>query len=150
MSPLARTHLLLSDGTVTGKYSSVLLHEASTKPLLEYIRKKNNWSELTLQTINWEAHSTAIQRTSVPHTHHLVKYLHRVFPTHAQANKFDGGHRKCVLCGSINEDYIHILRCKHNQCLEWRNKFSIFLYPVEHFTDVLCYNVGRAQAVVFC
>ncbi|KAI2494417.1 hypothetical protein MHU86_20100 [Fragilaria crotonensis] len=127
MSPLARAHLLLSDGTVTGKYSSVLLHEASTKPLLKYIRKKNNWSESTLQTINWEAHSTAIQRTSVPHTH-LVMYLHRVLPTHAQANKFDGGHRKCVLCGSLNEDYyIHILRCEHNQRLEWRNKFLLKL-----------------------
>lgn len=124
MSPLARAHLLLSDGTVTGKYSSVLLHEATFRPLLDYIRKKNDWSEPILRTINWEAHSIAIQRTSVPHTH-MVKFLRRILPTHTQANKFDGGNRTCALCGSPKEDYVHIMRCEHVQRSEWRHSFEI-------------------------
>jgi hypothetical protein len=112
MSPQAQAHLLLPDGTVTGRYPKVLLHEASAKPLLEYIRQKNTWNESTLHSINWEAPTTAINRTSLPHTH-IVKLFHRILPTHAQANKFDGGTRRCVLCASINEDYPHILRCEH-------------------------------------
>jgi exonuclease III len=124
MSPHTRAHLLLSDGTVTGKYSGVLLYEASAKPLLEYIRRKNEWNESTLQIVNWEAHATAINRTSMPHTH-VVKLLHRILPTFSQLNKFNGGNRSCILCGSLHEDHYHILRCPHSTRTAWRNDFLI-------------------------
>jgi hypothetical protein len=78
MSPNTRAHLLFSDGTVTGHYSRELLHQASAKPLFEYIRRRNEWSESTLQAINWEAHAAAI---SMPHTH-VVKLVHRILPTY--------------------------------------------------------------------
>ncbi len=42
LSPLTRAHLLLPDGTVTGKFATVLQHEATAKPLQEYIQKKTN------------------------------------------------------------------------------------------------------------
>ena len=58
----------------------------------------------------------------MPHTH-IVKVLHRLLPTHAQANKFDGGNRRCTLCGSLQEDHSHIIRCKHANRLAWRNAF---------------------------
>lgn len=90
MSPNTRAHLIFSDGTVTGHYSRELLHQASAKPLLEYIRRKNEWSAATLQAINWEAHASAINRTSMPHAH-VVKLLHGILPTHTQLNKFDSG-----------------------------------------------------------
>jgi hypothetical protein len=80
MSPQARAHLLLPDGTVTGRYPTVLLHEASTKPLLEYIRQKNTRNESSLHSINWEAQTTAINQTSLPHTY-IIKLLHRILPT---------------------------------------------------------------------
>ena len=38
MLPLTCAHLQLPDGTVTGRYPDELLNEATTKPLLEYIR----------------------------------------------------------------------------------------------------------------
>ena len=105
MSPQARAHLILPDGTVTGRYPKVLLHEASAKPLLEYICQNKNWTESTLHSINWEAHTNAINRTSLPHTH-IVKLLHR-------------------MCASINEDYPHILRCEHAARTTWRNDFLL-------------------------
>lgn len=73
---------------VTGRYLNLHLHETSSaKPLLEYIRQKNQ-SQGTLQSISWEDHGTAINRTFVPHTHVVNKLLHRLLvPTHAQANK---------------------------------------------------------------
>ena len=84
MSSMARAHLLLPDGSVTGRYTNVLFHEASAKPLLEYIRHENALNPpITLRLINQEAHSTVINWASVPHTH-VVKLLH-------QANKFNSG-----------------------------------------------------------
>ncbi|KAI2505036.1 hypothetical protein MHU86_9392 [Fragilaria crotonensis] len=93
MSPQARAHLHLPDGTVTSRYSEVLLHEATTKPLLDYIQRRQGWDASTLHSIHWDAHALAIKKTTVPHTH-LVKLLHRMLPTHAQSNKFDGGSQR--------------------------------------------------------
>jgi exonuclease III len=123
MSPLTRGHLVLPDGTVTGRYKDVLNHESTTKPLLEYIRVKNSWTVATIQSIHWDAHAAAIQRTSVPHTH-LVKLLHQLLPTHAQSNKFDGGRRQCPVCTSPTENHHHILRCEHASRSEWRQLFQ--------------------------
>lgn len=122
MFPHTRAHLLLPDGTVTGRYAGVLHHEASAKPLLDYIRHKNAWSEHTLYAVNWEAHTMAINRTPMPHAH-VVKLVHCVLPTHAQLNKFDGGKRSCLLCGSTVEDHSHIIRCEHPNRITWRQEF---------------------------
>lgn len=62
----------------------------------------------------------------MPHTH-MSKLLHRILPTHASGNKFDAGTRRCVLCGSLDEDYIHILRCEHSHRMDWRTQLLIGL-----------------------
>ena len=43
--------------------------------------------------------------------------LHTLLSKHARANKFDGGSRLCVLCGSSHKDHYHILCCEHHS---WR------------------------------
>jgi hypothetical protein len=73
MTPLARAHLLLADGTVIGKYPEVLLHKASYKPLLKYMQQKNAWNESTLQLINREAHANAINGP-LSHTLTLLRF----------------------------------------------------------------------------
>ena len=82
MSSMAQAHLLFPDGTVTGRFTNVLFHEASAKHLENALNPP-----IALQSINREAHSTAIHRTSVPHTH-VVNLLH-------QAYKFDS-RNQCV------------------------------------------------------
>ena len=52
----------------------------------------------------------------------MVKLLHRLLPTAAQANKFDGGNRRCALCGSLDKDHFHIIRCQHSTRGEWRTQ----------------------------
>ena len=49
--------------------------------------------------------------------------LHALLPTHARANKLDGGSRLCVLCGSDHEDHFHILCCEHQTRDTWRQGF---------------------------
>ena len=135
MSPAARAHLSLPDGTVTSRYSDVLLlHEATTTPLLDYIRRKYRWDASTLHSIHWGAHTLAIKRTMIPHTH-LVKLLHRMLPTHALANKFDGGTRTCPLCSSNHEDFAHIIRCEHPSRERWRTEFLSALRDLHIHTN---------------
>ena len=94
MFPSTRAHLQLPDGTVISFYSDVMAHEATAKPLLEYISTKNAWGSHTLHSIHWPSHAMAIQRTVLPHTH-VVQPLYKMLLTNALANKFDGGTRKC-------------------------------------------------------
>ena len=46
-----------------------------------------------------------------------------MLPTHALANKFDGGTRKCPLCGSLHEDFFHIVSCASPSRAQWRAVF---------------------------
>ena len=42
----------------------------------------------------------------------------------ASSNKFESRNRWCVLCGLLNTNHVHIIRCKHHiNHIEWRNQF---------------------------
>jgi ribonuclease HI len=110
ISSLTKAHLILLDGTVTGNYDKHLRHEATAKPLLEYIRRKNLWTQSVMDSIHWSAHGLALKRQTTRQTH-MVKLLHEMLPTTGQANKFDHGKRQCPLCPSQTEDRDHILCC---------------------------------------
>jgi hypothetical protein len=142
ISPLARAHLQLPEGTITSRYSEVLLHEATAKPLLAYLKRKNRWNTPTLRSIHWEAHAHALNSTTNPHTH-MVKFLHKMLPTHAQANKFDGGTRKCPLCGSLHKDFFHIISCEHPSRVQWRTTFLTELRDLHIQTNTSPQFCGR-------
>ena len=97
----------LSDGTVTGNYKTVLEHEATAKPLLQYIQQKNKWAQSVTNYIHWDAHGKALRQRPEKRTH-MTKLLHEILPTTAQANKFDRGTRCCPLCPSQTKDRDHI------------------------------------------
>ena len=122
MSPLTKAHLHFKDGTITGKYDRHLQHEATTKPLLEYIKDKNQWTPSIMDSIHWAAHANALKKQSARKTH-MVKLLHELLPTTGQANKFDNGKRQCPLCPYQNEDRDHILCCPHPSRVVWREQF---------------------------
>ncbi|KAI2494762.1 hypothetical protein MHU86_19757 [Fragilaria crotonensis] len=122
MSPMTRAHLHLPDGTVTGNYDRCLQHEATAKPLLEYIQTKNQWTPSIMNSVDWTAHANALKKHSTRKTH-MVKLLHELLPTTGQANRFDDGKRQCPLCPTTREDRDHILCCNHPTRREWREKF---------------------------
>jgi hypothetical protein len=127
--PSTRAHLQLPDSTVTSCYSNVIAHESTAKPLLEYIRTKNAWDSHTLHSIHRPSHAMAIQRTVIPRTH-IVKLVYKMLTTNALASKFDGGTRKCPLCGLPNKDRCNILCCHHDFRSKWRNDFLIGLWDL--------------------
>ena len=99
------------------------LQKASAKSLLKYICQKNTWNKSTLQSIKWEEHVTTTTGTPCLAYTHMVKLLHCVLPTHAQAKKVDGGTRQFILCGLLTKDYFHIIQCKHTTQTAWRYQF---------------------------
>ena len=118
-----RTHALLHllEGTVTSSFAATLRHAYCGPPLLEYIRTRNQWSEATIDSINWQAHGSAI-RKQLPRRLHYVKFVHDILPTHSRKNRLDNGKRTCPCCQHHHEDRDHILRCPAPERNQWRQK----------------------------
>jgi hypothetical protein len=116
-----RTHVLLHllDGTVTSSFASTLRHAYCGPPLKEYIRRKHKWTVAVMESINWQAHGSALRKQQ-PRRIHYVKYVHDILPTHRQLNRMDKGTRKCPCCGCTHEDRDHILRCPSPARESWR------------------------------
>ena len=119
MSPNTRAHLVFSDGTVTSRFAEALELESSGEPLKDYLRMRNNWTMFEFDTINWNAHGSALKRFKNRRPH-FVKFVHYLLPTARFLNKFDGGQRCCILCKSCEEDRDHIMRCPHPSREQWR------------------------------
>jgi exonuclease III len=118
-----RTHALLHilEGTITSSFATTLRHAYCGPPLMEYIRTRNNWTEATLASVNWQAHGSAI-RKQLPRRLHYVKLVHDILPTHSRQNRIDKGKRTCPCCHHPKEDRDHILRCPARERNEWRQK----------------------------
>ena len=129
LTPRTRVLLHLPEGTITSSLSATLRHAYCGPPLVAYIRKKNQWSEATADSINWQAHGSAL-RKQIPRRIHFVKYVHDILPTHSQQNKLDKGKRTCPCCPSKHEDRDHILRCPSTERNRWRHKLLAALSEV--------------------
>ena len=117
----ARVLLHLIDGTVTSSTAATLRHAYCGPPLLAYIRRRNQWSEATTESVNWKAHGSALRR-QIPRRRHFVKLVHDILPTNSQKNRMDQGKRTCPCCTSDHEDRDHILRCPSAARNQWRHK----------------------------
>jgi hypothetical protein len=62
IKPRSRVLIHLLEGTVTSSIAATLRHAYSGPALLEAIRLKNTWSEATVESINWNAHGSAIRK----------------------------------------------------------------------------------------
>ncbi len=89
---------------------------------MEYIRHRNKWTEADVESINWQAHGSAL-RKQIPRRIHFVKLVHDILPTHSWQNKLDSGNRTCPCCASLHEDRDHIVRCPAVNRNSWRHKF---------------------------
>ena len=122
ITPRSRVVIHLLEGTVTSSIAATLRHAYNGPALLKAIRLKNDWSRATVESINWNAHGSAI-RKQISCRIHYVKYVHDILPTHSQLNRIDKGRRTCPCCQSPNEDRDHILRCPSPEREKWRQEF---------------------------
>ena len=117
----ARVLLHLIDGTVTSSTAATLRHAYCSPPLLEFMRRRNQWSEAITESVNWKAHGSALRR-QISRCRHFVKLVHDNLPTNSQKNQMDQGKRTCPCCTSAHEDRDRILRCPSAAHNQWRHK----------------------------
>jgi hypothetical protein len=123
MTPNTGVFLVYPEGTVTTKYAQTIRHRATTSPLRSHIQEKNQYSDSTMEKINWLAHGKAM-KAMIKRRTHLTKLVHECLPTLERQNKFDSGNRKCPGCLVHPENRDHILRCQVESRSQWRSKFT--------------------------
>ena len=111
---------LNGSGSITGNFATTLRTAYSGPRLLQHLRTKNNWSEATCESINWDAHSSCLGK-HINTNSHYTKLVQDILPTHSWLNKMDKGSRTCPCCDEINENRDHILRCPAVSRNQWRH-----------------------------
>ncbi|KAI2503136.1 hypothetical protein MHU86_11327 [Fragilaria crotonensis] len=122
--------LNLPQGTVTAHHIAALHSAASGPPLIAYIQSKNSWTGAIFESINWDAHGSALRANRHRHVHY-VKLVHDILPTNVQIYRHAPDKQKCPLCAQA-EDRDHIIRCHHPSRDKWRREF---LNEVKQFCE---------------
>ena len=115
----AGVHLVTPNGSITSNYKKAIRHQATYKPLMQYIQDKNGWSITTMDRINWKAHGASLRRRMMRRDH-FIKLVHGILPTNHHLHRYDPSRRGCPTCNHSDEDWSHILRCQHPRRAEWR------------------------------
>ncbi|KAI2499119.1 hypothetical protein MHU86_15389 [Fragilaria crotonensis] len=99
--------LSLPQGTVTAHHTAALLFAASGPPLMAYIRTKNCWTGEIFESINWDAHGSALSANQHRQVHYFKLLRHDILPTNAHIYRYAPVKQKCPLCDHA-EDRGHI------------------------------------------
>jgi hypothetical protein len=127
MSPHARAHFVQNDVTITSNFSVSLRHHASSAPLMTYMQKRHNWTQATINAVNWEAHGNSLRR-ELKHRTHLIKLVHNILPTNAHIHRRDPFRCICPSCNREKEDWVHVLRCTERSRSIWRGSLLTDLH----------------------
>ena len=110
MLPHTRVLLDVPEGTVTAHIPECMRFQANGRPLVTYMRTRNNWSDFTVRNINWKAHESALRQTINRKTH-MTKLVHDILPTNYQVYRDAKPKQRCPECNHEKEDRDHVLRC---------------------------------------
>ena len=122
MTPRTRAHVLTTQGTVTSNYATSVRHLAGQKPLRQYIQARHQWSDHTMQSVNWKAHGTSLRRNMKRRTT-LIKLVHGILPTNSSLHRKDPVRCLCPSCQRTPEDWTHVFRCPDLKRSRWRHSF---------------------------
>ena len=118
--PCNRAQLLIQGETVTGHYRTALRYAALAPPLLSYMLRKFDWTPEARDSINWTAHSLAIGRLT-HRRRQLIKLNFEILPTARRVSKYDGSSDLCPRCKAESETIDHVIRCSHEDAVQWRS-----------------------------
>ena len=123
--PSYSAYLIIRNETITSNYRKQLINAYVEPMFMEYIQKKNDWEDNTIQDIAWKSLSLAAQQIHNPVL--LTKVCNDILPTASTLQKWNYQETdECVLCHQ-HEDRDHLIRCNGTSRLLWRIKFIVAL-----------------------
>ena len=111
-SSLGRAYILHKKRIITRDYASHIRQAVHTPHHQKYICEKENWTDDTYNTINWQAAGTAFAKRPLNSRIRLTKYMHNWLPLGETMKRIDpNSPTTCPSCKTVEETTDHIMRC---------------------------------------
>ena len=126
LSYYTKTDLIIDGEFITSNIKANIRSAFGTGPMREYLQEKWQWSDETIEDIDWEAHGRALHRLPNSARISTTKMIHRWLPTSARQHELSQGRHpaSCPICNHDHEDQYHFLSCQHKQYNTVRTNFS--------------------------
>ena len=109
--------LYLGTNMVTTKMEEQIKYAAHAKQQFTYLRKKYEWTDSQLSTVNWDAVGAAKRRLKKDASTRITKMMHEWLNLGSQKKKM-GQDDMCPCCGCEVEDQLHLYQCQHVEMIE--------------------------------
>ena len=123
MIPLSNcgAYLIHNERYQTSKEEEVLQYALHEKEMDDYLRVRNEWTQDTVESIDWVAHHRALKRVDWNKKVFILKLSHRWLPTGAKMLTWKKqSHDECKLC-KHSETNDHLFQCPQRGI--WRADF---------------------------
>ena len=114
--------------TIVSKLKRNLRKIIKRPRIQEYIKKKEEWTEEVFQEVDWEAHEQVVKNAKVSERF-ITKLIHDILPTGKTISRYKPFYdKRCPSCmEDVEEDRYHLLRCRHEDRIGWRNQLFVDL-----------------------
>ena len=114
----------MKKGTITRRMAQTARYDKGLEEIRQHIQKKNKWTNKTMDSVDWEQHST-LQRQYRERTVQATKLTHKLVPTNVLRHRCKLiTEPTCPLCNSEPETLYHMVQCKYGTRKEWREKLE--------------------------
>jgi len=119
--PQGKVYLRFNGDYITGKELPLLQRELAEYELQEYIKKRHEWSDRTIESIAWDAYSRVVSTSTTQRRSFIVKLGHGWLPVGVRTRRYDGNSpSECPACRST-ETVDHLFQCPGRRV--WKEKF---------------------------
>ena len=113
--------LSINGRTITRNIEKTLHQHEHTAPLLDYYRSRFQWSQTTINTVDWESYASAYKPFSRTRTF-FTKNGWKQLPVGRRLHRWASGYdHRCPSCSLDFESDDHIYQCLHIQRQQWRH-----------------------------
>ena len=106
-------NLYIGPNKVTTNYGKAIRHATTSPDIRKYYRRKHEWSDSTMHTMDWDAHGKAMKTFPSTQQKTLHQYIHGWLPTGDKMKQRHGILQRCPHCKQ-EETNQHIRQCQAN------------------------------------
>jgi hypothetical protein len=129
--PSSLAALYIDNCLVTTDYSNRIRLATNGAELRRYIIGKTHWTDYTFDSVDWDAHGSALAQQSRSAQVRLLKFMHGWLPTMKRQKRYRlSSSSRCPICKTRRESQSHILCCRHPHS---RANFSLQLQLAKKF-----------------
>jgi Zn finger protein HypA/HybF involved in hydrogenase expression len=104
--------LFIMEKEVTSNYSMSLRDAFHSVKMHVYLKEKFEWTNRIIETVWWEVHGKAINKSPKKSKKMIQKYIHNRLPCNRRESKYyEYRQPYCMICKDVIEDKDHIMQC---------------------------------------